>query len=36
MYQISRQLADEDTGIPSIMHGQTGVTALVELSDYLC
>jgi hypothetical protein len=26
MYQISRQLADEDTGIPSIMHGQTGVT----------
>ena len=26
MYQISRQLADEQTGIPSIMHGQTGVT----------
>ena len=26
MYQISRQLADEDTGIPSILHGQTGVT----------
>ena len=26
MYQIARQLADEDTGIPSIMHGQTGVT----------
>ena len=26
MYQISRQLADEETGIPSIMHGQTGVT----------
>jgi hypothetical protein len=25
MYQISRQLADEETGIPSIMHGQTGV-----------
>ena len=26
MYQLSRQLADEETGIPSIMHGQTGVT----------
>jgi hypothetical protein len=26
MYQISRQLADEETGIPSIMHGQTGVS----------
>ncbi len=26
MYQISRQLADEQTGIPSILHGQTGVT----------
>ena len=26
MYQISRQLADEETGIPSILHGQTGVT----------
>jgi len=26
MYQISRQLADEETGIPSIMHGLTGVT----------
>jgi hypothetical protein len=26
MYQISRQLADEETGIPSIIHGQTGVT----------
>ena len=26
MYQISRQLADEETGIPSIMHGQTGIT----------
>ncbi len=26
MYQVSRQLADEETGIPSIMHGQTGVT----------
>jgi len=26
MYQISCQLADEETGIPSIMHGQTGVT----------
>ena len=26
MYQISRQLADEDTGIPSILHGQTGIT----------
>ena len=26
MYQVSRQLADEETGIPSIVHGQTGVT----------
>ena len=26
MYQLARQLADEDTGIPSIMHGQTGVS----------
>ena len=26
MYQVSRQLADEETGIPSIIHGQTGVT----------
>ena len=26
MYQVSRQLADEQTGLPSIMHGQTGVT----------
>ena len=26
MYQLSRQLADEETGIPSIMHGQTGVS----------
>tara|TARA_R110000803_G_scaffold93081_3_gene160576 strand:+ start:188 stop:2296 length:2109 start_codon:yes stop_codon:yes gene_type:complete len=26
MYQIARQLADEETGIPSILHGQTGVT----------
>lgn len=26
MYQIARQLSDEETGIPSIMHGQTGVT----------
>jgi hypothetical protein len=26
MYQISRQLADEETGIPSVMHGQTGVS----------
>ena len=26
MYQISRQLADEETGIPSVLHGQTGVT----------
>tara|TARA_R110000824_G_scaffold38262_3_gene117043 strand:+ start:49 stop:2169 length:2121 start_codon:yes stop_codon:yes gene_type:complete len=25
MYQMSRQLADEETGLPSIMHGQTGV-----------
>ena len=26
MYQIARQLSDEETGIPSVMHGQTGVT----------
>ena len=26
MYQLSRQLADEETGIPSILHGQTGVS----------
>ena len=26
MYDKARQLADEETGIPSIMHGQTGVT----------
>ena len=26
MYQIKRQLADEETGLPSIMHGQTGVS----------
>ena len=26
MYQIARQLADEETGIPSVLHGQTGVT----------
>jgi hypothetical protein len=26
MYQISRQLADEETGMPSVMHGQTGVS----------
>jgi hypothetical protein len=26
MYQAARQLADEETGLPSIMHGQTGVT----------
>ena len=26
MYQAARQLADEETGIPSITHGQTGVT----------
>ena len=25
MYQAARQLADEETGLPSIMHGQTGV-----------
>ncbi len=25
MYDISRRLADEETGIPSVMHGQTGV-----------
>ena len=26
MYQTARQLADEETGIPSIVHGQTGVS----------
>ena len=26
LYQTARQLADEETGIPSVMHGQTGVT----------
>ena len=26
MYMQARQLADEETGIPSIMHGQTGVS----------
>ena len=26
MYMQARQLADEETGIPSVMHGQTGVT----------
>ena len=26
MFDKARQLADEQTGIPSIMHGQTGVT----------
>ena len=26
MYDKARQLSDEQTGIPSIMHGQTGVT----------
>jgi len=26
MYDKARQLADEETGIPSVMHGQTGVT----------
>ena len=26
MYDKARQLADEETGIPSIMHGQTGVS----------
>ena len=26
MYQIARQLSDEETGIPSVLHGQTGVS----------
>ena len=26
LYQAARQLADEETGLPSIMHGQTGVS----------
>lgn len=35
MYQISRQLADEETGIPSILHGQTGVTGTGRTSSGL-
>src|SRR5210317_1051307 len=35
MYQISRQLADEETGIPSIMHGQTGVSGTGRTSSGL-
>lgn len=35
MYQIARQLADEETGIPSIMHGQTGVTGTGRTSSGL-
>ena len=35
MYQISRQLADEETGIPSVMHGQTGVTGTGRTSSGL-
>jgi len=35
MYQISRQLADEETGIPSITHGQTGVSGTGRTSSGL-
>ena len=35
MYQISRQLADEETGIPSVLHGQTGVTGTGRTSSGL-
>ena len=35
MYQIARQLADEETGIPSIMHGQTGVSGTGRTSSGL-
>ena len=35
MYQISRQLADEETGIPSVMHGQTGVSGTGRTSSGL-
>src|SRR5210317_1268317 len=35
MYQISRQLADEETGIPSIMHGKTGVSGTGRTSSGL-
>ena len=33
MYQISRQLADEDTGIPSYSHGATGVHSTTRTSS---
>jgi len=35
MYQIARQLSDEETGIASIMHGQTGVTGTGRTSSGL-
>ena len=35
MYQIARQLSDEETGIPSIMHGQTGVSGTGRTSSGL-
>lgn len=35
MYQIARQLSDEETGIPSIMHGQTGVAGTGRTSSGL-
>ena len=35
MYEISRRLADEETGIPSIMHGQTGVSGTGRTSSGL-
>jgi hypothetical protein len=35
MYQIARQLADEETGIPSVMHGQTGVSGTGRTSSGL-
>jgi len=35
MYQIARQLSDEETGIPSVMHGQTGVSGTGRTSSGL-
>ncbi len=35
MYQIARQLSDEETGIPSVLHGQTGVTGTGRTSSGL-
>ena len=35
MYMQARQLADEETGIPSVMHGQTGVSGTGRTSSGL-